>query len=86
VTVEWSDTALQRLKELLMRNTEEAWHAYDRIEERVLQLEQLPKLKALPRRGRRVLVVTGTPYLIIYTVEQEVIRIRAIRDAREKAR
>ena len=84
--VEWSHTALQRLKELLTKDTEEAWHAYDRIEQRVLQLEQLPNLKAFPRRGRRVLVVTGTPYLIIYTVEPEAIRIRAIRDGRERAR
>lgn len=84
--VEWSDTALRRMLELLSKDTKEAWHAYDRIEQRALQLEYFSDLKAFPRHGRRALVVTGTPYIIIYTVEPDAIRIRAIRDARENAR
>lgn len=84
--VQWSDTALRRMQELLVKGTKEAWHAYDRIEERVLQLEHLPNLKAVRLIGRRALVVTGTPYIIIYTVDPDAVRIRAIRDARESGR
>jgi plasmid stabilization system protein ParE len=79
VNVEWSETALRRLKQLLEENTQAAWHAYDRIEQRVLQLEHFSELS--PNRGpraRRALVVYGTPYIIIYTFEPDAIRIRAI--------
>jgi toxin ParE1/3/4 len=86
--LEWSQTALVQLADQLEYVAVDNPGASRRLRERVFaaveSLLDFPEIgRPGDRRGTRELVVTGTPYLVVYEYEEPVIRILRVWHARQ---
>jgi len=72
---------------ILRQNPSAAWRIYEAIRSKVERLKEQPSLGRPGRvAGTRELVITGTPYLVPYTVFQPldaVVVLRVLHGARE---
>ena len=81
--IEWSLEArrdLDRIQEYIEEHSPSgAERVWARIHERVGLQAEIPLAAPLHRDGpARMLVVTGTPYLVFYVVEGDVLRVEQI--------
>lgn len=86
--VSWSRRALLQLQAAVEHVADDdpavAWRMHDRVMERAAQLEQFPELGPEgDDPGTRVLVITETPYMMVYRLRAESIRIVAVWHARQ---
>jgi toxin ParE1/3/4 len=86
--VEWSRRALLQLQAAVEHVAEDdpvvAWRMHDRVMERAEQLGRFPELGPEGEQpGTRVLVITETPYVMVYRVRAESIRIAAVWHTRQ---
>jgi len=89
--VVWADSARLDFEAAIAFLTEQSPSAADRIGERILSavslLENFPEIAQASRhRGLRQLVVTRTPYLVVYRVHKGDVEIRAVIHAKQKRR
>jgi toxin ParE1/3/4 len=88
VRVEWRPLAEQDLAEIVQYiaadSPRAAYDVHDRIRDRVGNLSKHPKLGRPGRvKATRELVVTGTPFLVAYRIEGEIVTIlRVLHGAR----
>ncbi|MCB9528704.1 MAG: type II toxin-antitoxin system RelE/ParE family toxin [Myxococcales bacterium] len=77
----WSRRALVKLAEARARIAEDDAAAAERLARRVLEaadrLKDFPEIGRPGRRGTRELVVVGTPYILVYRVEDEAVTVAA---------
>lgn len=89
--VVWEDAAKQDFDAAIAFLEEQSPSAARRIGDRILRavslLEDFPEIAPASRhRGLRQLVVTRTPYLVIYRVHDDSVEIRAVVHAKQKRR
>lgn len=79
----WTDGAVENLHSahdyLEAENPDAAWDVVDRIISAAERLEQFPHMGRIGRvEGSRELVVTGTPFLVVYRVKGDSVQILAV--------
>jgi toxin ParE1/3/4 len=89
VRIEWKETAREDARQIVARIAEDnvtaAFDALDEIERQVGQLEVHPKLGRAGRvKGTRELVISRTPYIVAYRIDDEQLFIlRVVNGARQ---
>jgi toxin ParE1/3/4 len=83
VKLVWSPRALGQLEHALVYIAQEdrgaAWRVYDQIVEHAQRLTEFPEMAPVGREaGTRELVVTGTPYILVYRLSRGRIEIAAV--------
>lgn len=89
--VVWEDAAKQDFDAAIAFLEEQSPSAARRIGDRIIRavslLESFPEIAPVSRhRGLRQLVVTRTPYLVIYRVLDDSVEIRAVVHAKQRRR
>jgi toxin ParE1/3/4 len=89
--VVWADSARLDFEKAMAFLKQHSPAGARRVGERILEavglLEQLPELAAASRhRGLRQLVVTRTPFLVIYRVHEDSVEVRAVVHAKQRRR
>lgn len=79
----WSPLALEQLWTIVeyiwREDPSAAWSVHDRIVERVERLSHFPELGPPGRlRSTRQLVITGTPYVVVYQLTKEAVLVLAV--------
>jgi len=85
----WADSARRDLDDAIAFLEQRSRSGADRVGERIVSvvalLERFPRLAPASRhRGLRQLVITRTPYIVVYRVETDQVEIRAVVHARQK--
>jgi toxin ParE1/3/4 len=85
----WSPRALRQLKTAVNTIAQDdpaaAWRVYDRILERAQELLGFPEMAPPGREpATRQLVITGTPYVVVYRLKANAIQIAAVWHTRQR--
>jgi len=79
----WSPRALAQVENavsyIAQDDPDAAWRVYERVSQRAEQLLSLPELGSPGRvQGTRELVITDTPYVVVYRVKGDELQIAAV--------